>query len=77
MCLLQAPLPETVTQTSLVLDDFDVLGSSAQRHSRTSFDLIGAKSFGKRTTEMSDILQSPRVHTVHWGITDKFISSPG
>ena len=77
MCLLQAPLPETVTQTSLVLDDFDVLGSTAQRHSRTSFDLIGAKSFGKRTTEMSDILQSPRVHTVHWGITDKFISSPG
>ena len=77
MCLLQAPLPETVTQTSLVLDDFDVLGSTAQRHSRTSFDLTGVKGFGKRTTEMSDILQSPRVHTAHWGITDKFSSSPG
>ena len=47
LCLLQAPLAETVTQTSLVLDDFDVSGSTAQRHSRTSFDLTGAKGFGK------------------------------
>ena len=37
----------TVTQTSLVFDDFDVLGSTAQRHSRTSFDLTGAKGFGE------------------------------
>ena len=80
LCLLQAPLAETVTQTSLVLDDFNVSGSTAQRHSRhsrTSFDLTGAKGFGKRTTEMSDILQSPKVHTVHWDITNKFTSSPG
>ena len=37
----------TITQTSLVFDDFGVLGSTAQRHSRTSFDLTGAKGFGK------------------------------
>ena len=30
-----------------VFDDFDVLGSTAQRHSRTSFDLTGAKGFGE------------------------------
>ena len=65
----------TVTPTSLVLDDFDVSGSTAQRRGRTSFHLTGAKGFGKRTTEMSDILQSPRVYTVHWDITDKFTSS--
>ena len=37
----------TVTQTSLVFDDFDVLGSTPRRHSRTSFNLTGAKGFGK------------------------------
>ena len=37
----------TVTQTSLAFDDFDVLESTAQRHSRTSFDLTGAKGFGE------------------------------
>ena len=37
----------TVTQTSLVLDDFDVLGSTAQRHSRTPCDLTGAQGFGE------------------------------
>ena len=37
----------TVTQISLVFDDFDVLGSTAQRHSRTSFHLTGAKGFGE------------------------------
>ena len=37
----------TVTQTSLVLDDSDVLGSTALRHSRTSCDLTGAKGFGE------------------------------
>ena len=47
-CLLQAPLAVTVTQTSLVLDDFDVLGSTAQRHSKTPFDLTWAKGFGER-----------------------------
>ena len=46
-CLLQAPLAVTVTQTSLVLDDFDVSGSTAQRHSRISCDLIGAQGFGE------------------------------
>ena len=73
--LLCSLLDVTVTPTSLVLDDFNVSGSTAQRHSRhsrTSFDLTGAKGFGKRTTE---ILQSPRVYTVHWDITDKFTSS--
>ena len=47
LCLLQAPLAETVTPTSLVLDDFDVLGSTAQRHSRTPCDLTGAQGFGE------------------------------
>ena len=37
----------TVTQTSLVFDDFDVLGSTTQRHSRTSFNLTGANGFGE------------------------------
>ena len=46
-CLLQAPLAVTVTQTSLVFDDFHVLGSTAQRHSKMSFDLTGAQGFGE------------------------------
>ena len=37
----------TVTQTSLVFDDFDVLGSTPWRYSRTSFDLTGAKGYGE------------------------------
>ena len=37
----------TVTQTSLVFDDFHVLGSTAQRHSKMSFDLTGAQGFGE------------------------------
>ena len=37
----------TVTQTSLAFDDLDVLGSTAQRHSSTSFDLTGANGFGE------------------------------
>ena len=51
----------TVTQTSLVFDDFHVLGSTAQRHSKMSFDLTGAQGLGKRTAEMSDILQFTKV----------------
>ena len=34
-------------KTSLVFDDFDVLWSTAQKHSRTSFYLTGAKGFGE------------------------------
>ena len=59
----------TVTQSSLILDDFDVLWSTAQRHSRTSFDLTGAKGFAEED-------HRDEVYTVHLNITNKFTSSP-
>ena len=62
-CLLQAPLAVTVTPTSLVFDDFDVLGSTAWRHSRTSWDLTGAQGFGEE--DHRDERQSPVTKGIH------------
>ena len=50
-------------KTSLVFDDFDVLWSTAQKHSRTSFYLTGAKGFGEE--DHRDEWHSP----VHRGYT--------